>query len=63
MSMPQPTPSRALVQANDLAKTFDVSAPWFSPSHPGPADGAPVNGYDADGYPVPVAVEVTGPAA
>ena len=30
MSMPQPTPSRALVQANDLAKTFDVSAPWLN---------------------------------
>lgn len=38
-------------------------APWFSPAHPGPSDGAPVTGYDADGYPVPVAVEATGPGA
>ena len=38
-------------------------APWFSPSHPGPSDGgSPVTGYDAEGYPVPVAVEKTGPA-
>ncbi|MFN7951993.1 MAG: hypothetical protein U0610_09725 [bacterium] len=37
-------------------------APWFSPSHPTPDPGQPASGFDADGYPVPVVVEETGPA-
>ncbi len=38
-------------------------APWYSPSHPTPDPANPASGYDADGYPVPVVVEATGPAS